>query len=215
MICAGAFAGDLAFKTEKQSPPESVAPPIRKSLSDHVIRLSRDDKPVYEIWLVKSVPVKRVPADSSDSLGALRETTLLGVIAVNAAERDYRDDGIESGIYTMRFALKPQDGNHLGTSVHPYFCVLTRIARDSSPSALGSYNKLVDASSIDTATDHPVILSLFPVDKPDSPLPSLHAPAEDHKAVRVGIPAVPGDPDTARDGLMVVFDLVYEGTGEL
>jgi hypothetical protein len=108
----------------------------------------------------------------------------------------------------MRFALQPQDGNHLGSAEFLYFAVLVPAKLDTKPDGIADYKALVKASSKETATDHPVILSLRPPSSTDGDVPKLCEPAAEHKSVRVKIPAKLGDEKTA-----LVFEVVYEGKG--
>jgi len=148
------------------------------------------------------------PASAGKALDAIKLATLLGVVAVSRDQRDYRDDELRAGIYTMRFALQPQDGNHLGTSEFNYFAVLTPAKIDNKLDGISDYKALVKASSKETSTDHPVILSLRPASSDQGEVPQLNAPAPEHKSVRVKVPAKAGD-----EKAEITFEIVYEGKG--
>jgi hypothetical protein len=137
---------------------------------------------------------------------------LLGVVAVHRSRRDYRDDEVVEGVYTMRLGLQPQDGNHLGTSIYPYYALLVPAKRDAEVEGFIAHDPLVEASMEDTPTGHPMILSLYPVYSVEGDLPKLHEPEEEHQSVRVSIPAKVNGSDEETE---LVFDLVYKGTGEI
>jgi hypothetical protein len=133
---------------------------------------------------------------------------LIGVVNVPAATRDYRDDQLPAGAYTMRFVLQPQDGNHLGTAEFQYFVALTPAKLDTKLDGITDYKQLVKASSKETTTDHPVILSLRPPSAEAGDTPKIVEPAAEHKSVLVKVPAKSGG-----DASPVAFEIVVEGKG--
>src|SRR5688572_8812816 len=100
-------AADLTLKTAEALPPKDIDPAIQKLLQPKAIQLVEGDKPVFQFWLIKDLP-------GAKALDAIKPAALLGVVSLPKSQRDYRDDEIAAGTYTMRFALQPQDGNHLG-----------------------------------------------------------------------------------------------------
>lgn len=178
------------LKTSDAPPPKEIDASIQKLLQPKVIQLIDGGQPIYQFWLVKDLP-------GAKALDAIKPATLLGVVSVSKAQRDYRDDELGAGTYTMRFALQPQDGNHLGSSEFLTFAVLTPAKLDTKPDGITDYKSLVKASSKETSTDHPVILALRPT-KGDAV--ELVEPAPEHKSVRVKLPTL-------------AFEIVYEGKG--
>jgi hypothetical protein len=203
----GANAADLALKVVDKEPPKEIDASIRGRLQSKAVELLDGDKPVFEFWFSAEVPLQSKPVSVSKALDAIRQTTLLGAVRVSSNQRDYRDDDLSAGVYTMRFALQPQDGNHLGTSEFPYFAALTPAKIDTKPDGIADYKSLVKASSKETSTDHPVILSLRPAASDAGESPALNDPAPDHKSIRLKVPAKAGDSEKSS----VVFELVYKG----
>ncbi len=201
-------AAELMLKVVDKEPPKELDATIRTKLQTKAVQLLEGDKPAYEFWFHAGIPVPSKPDSTVKALDAIRPATLLGVVAVSSDKRDYRDDELRAGLYTMRFALQPQDGNHLGTSEFNYFAVLTPAKIDNKLDGIIDYKTLVKASSKETSTDHPVILSLRPASSDEGGLPKLKTPAPDHKSVRVKLPAQAGAESTA-----LTFDVVYEGKG--
>ena len=110
----------------------------------------------------------------------------------------------------MRFALQPQDGNHLGTAEFNYFAVLVPAKLDRSPDGIADYKKLVKTSGKETASGHPTILSLRPPSTETEDAPKLNNPVPEHKSVRVKVPAKIGD---GGERTSAIFEVVYEGKG--
>jgi hypothetical protein len=154
-----ASAADLALKLADKAPPKDLDPSITAKLQPKAIQLLDSGKAVYEFWLVAELLLKATPDSPAKALDQIREAALLGVVAVAEPQRDYRDDELASGVYTMRFALQPQDGNHLGTAEFNYFAVLVPAKLDRSPDGITDYKKLVRISGRETASGHPLIIS--------------------------------------------------------
>src|ERR1041385_1654510 len=203
------MAAELTLKVADKAPPEALDAAIRAKLQSKAVQLVDGAKPVYEFWFCNEIPLQSKPASVAKALDSLKETTLLGAASVPASKRDYRDDELPSGIYTMRFALQPQDGDHLGTAEYPYFAVLVAAKLDTKPDGITEYKSLVKTSAKAASGDHPMIISLRPASSDGGDLPKLNEPAPDHKSVRVQVPAKAGDEKTS-----LVFELVYEGKGK-
>jgi hypothetical protein len=207
MICS-ASAADVAVKITEKEPPKEVGEEIRKVLQPKAIQIIEGDKPVYEFWFRTEVPLKSKPESPSKGLSALGEITLLGVAVLPEARRDYKDNEIAAGTYTMRFGLQPQDGDHLGTSEYPFFAVLIPAQSDTEIESIKKYKPMVKASGKVTVTGHPAVLSLRPPSSEEGQAPALTTPAIGHKAVRVKLPAKA--PESTQP-TSILLELVYQG----
>jgi hypothetical protein len=167
------------------------------------------DKPGYEFWFCNEIPLQTKPASTAKALEAIKETTLIGAVSVPTVRRDYRDDELPAGVYTMRFALQPQDGDHLGTAEYLYFAVLVSSKLDTKPDGITDYKSLVKTSAKGGSGDHPVILSLRPASSDGGGPPKLNEPAPEHKSVQINVPAKAGAEKTS-----LPFEVVYEGKGK-
>ena len=199
-------ASDLTLKVADKEPPKELDAALRATLQSKAVQLLEGEKPVYEFWLSAEIPLESKPGSAAKALDTIKQATLLGTVSISGDKRDYRDDELHAGVYTMRFALQPQDGNHLGTSEYLFFAVLVPAKTDTKPDGITDYKALVKASSKETSTDHPVILSLRPVTSEEGEFPKLNQPAPDHKSVRVKVPASTGGEKTG-----IVFEIVYSG----
>jgi hypothetical protein len=207
MVCS-AQAADVTVKVADKAPPKEIGASITKVLQPKAIQVLQGDKPIYEFWFRNEVPLKSQPESPSKGLDVLEETTFLGVAVAPEARRDYRDDEIEPGTYTMRYGLQPQDGDHLGTSEYLFFVVLIPAKADTELDGIKKYRPMVKASGKATATGHPVVLSLRPPSPENGPVPAITDPAPGRKAVRVKLPAKAAGSDQATS---LVFELVVEG----
>ena len=212
-LAAGLAQGaDLTLKSADKPAPKEISESIRAALQPKAVQLLNGDKPAFEIWLRTELPLKARPASANDSLSAVPETTLAGVISVSGGGfRDYKDNEISKGVYTARFGLQPQDGNHLGTAEYNYFLILLPPDADKEPGGMANLKSMIKTSGTLTSSGHPLIVSLRPAPPGEAGAPKLTEPIAEHKAVRLNVPGKAAD-GTKAD---VAFDLVYQGTGHI
>ena len=60
------------------------------------------------------------------------EGTLVGAIEFPAKFTDFRKQELAAGVYTLRFAVQPDIGDHTGTAPHPEFCLICAAEDDRS-----------------------------------------------------------------------------------
>jgi hypothetical protein len=208
LLCAlAAQAADLDVRVANKALPGEIGPEIAALLQPQALQVVQGDKPVLEVWLAKELPLQSKPSSPATALDAVKQAAILGAVSVPGVRRDYRDDEIAASIYTMRFALQPQDGNHSGSAEFPYFGVLVPAKLDTKPDGIKDFKELMKASSKETSTDHPMVLSLRPVTATDGSAVKLTTPAAEHKALRVKVPT------KGADTKEIAFEIVVEGKG--
>jgi hypothetical protein len=205
------WAASFAVKVIEKEPPKEVDDSIRKVLQAKAVQLLDNGQPVFEFWFRTEIPLKSNPQSAAKALEAIAETTLCGLVAVRRTEHDYKDNEITEGLYTARFSLQPQDGDHMGTSEFPYYLLLIPLKHDPQLTSIAAYKPMVRASGKATASGHPVVLSLRPAASDASDLPKLNEPIPDHKTVQLKVPARAPKSDAPTS---MVFELVYQGKGK-
>lgn len=137
----------------------SASEAVRSVLEPGGERVQLAEGPWCEVWLRRSIP-----AGKNSALGALRTdlgvSTAVGVIRFVTAATDFRGQAIRPGVYTLRYARIPEDGNHLGVSEYPDFLLVVPVANDPDPGARWNLEELVSRSTRATGTRHPGVLSL-------------------------------------------------------
>lgn len=120
--------------------------------------------PTCNVWWLKSVATVTPTSTSPDILyNNLAVGTLLGALQVVAPDfADARGQKIKAGLYTLRYAMIPQDGNHMGVSEYRDFVLLSPAAADTQLDKALSFNDVVDLSRKATGTGHPAALSMMP-----------------------------------------------------
>ncbi|MCS7014541.1 MAG: hypothetical protein NZM42_00305 [Gemmatales bacterium] len=156
-------AGGYAAKVEKVDPPKELSQAIASILSNEVVRVTDSKGQVFcEIWWRKSVPLAKAPTNPTASYRDMAETTLVGVIRWVQPGSDYRKQKIKSGVYTMRLAYQPEDGDHMGTAPHSEFLLLTPSTLDQRPAGLENPKDLHELSAKAAGSNHPAVFLLFP-----------------------------------------------------
>src|SRR5260370_6815477 len=131
-LCAGnAYAQGSKAEAVNEAPQQDLAAPVREALSASGIRVTGPGGPVCDIWLRKAVPAK---ANAGQSLGViypqLAQGTLVAAIRLPNATKDYRKQLIKPGTYTLRYALLPDNGNHMGVAPQRDFLLASPAAAD-------------------------------------------------------------------------------------
>ena len=123
---------------------------------------------------------------------------------LGSAWNDIRGYTIRPGVYTLRFALQPQNGDHMGISPNREFLLPAPAADDTSAAPAG-YEGAVELAKKASRRAHPASIS---IDPPSSSASANSATSNDvgHQVVIVSIPTSAGAPLT--------FGLVVEGTIE-
>jgi hypothetical protein len=203
-------AAKLTVATNK--PPDEVAEPIRAALDGKVLRVtSESDKPFFEFWFRKELPLAQKPEGGQLDIGTIPEGTILGVLKVNAQRRDFRNEEIPPGVYTLRYGIQPEDGNHLGVAPTRTFALLIPANSDTKLDPI-DHKDLMKAAAKINAVKHPSNLNLQSVEDQTGQFPRL-AEINDgqHKAILLQFPA---HLESSGEKTTLTFALVYEGTGQ-
>ena len=141
---------------------------LKKILEQKGSRITLGDGPYCDIWLRAGIP-----AGKSEALGAvyttLGDSVLVGVVSFAKATTDFRGQAVKPGTYTLRYAVHPADGNHLGISPIRDFLAMVPVAMDQNPDAQFKFEELMKMSAKVAGTNHPGVLSLVQKDGPPSP----------------------------------------------
>jgi len=139
----------------------SIPQAIKDVLDTKGYRVSLDDGSVAcEIWLRRAVPAQVKKEVEGAFYSQLAESTMLGILSFPQAATDYRGQPVKPGVYTLRYELIPNDGNHLGVAPNRDFALLVPVASDPDPNASFKFDDLVNLSRKATGTRHPAPLNM-------------------------------------------------------
>ncbi|HWE39536.1 MAG TPA: hypothetical protein VG406_23505 [Isosphaeraceae bacterium] len=164
LLAPPAVRAQDAYKVEplKEAAPSSLAAPLRGLFEASGYRvLSPEGKPFVDLWLRKGVPASARPTGPKGTIlfPVLSEGELLGAFRFHAEGRDYRDQTIAPGVYTLRYGLQPENGDHLGTSPYRDFALLIAAAKDKMPASIPK-KALEERSAEAAGTSHPAVFML-------------------------------------------------------
>ena len=168
-MCATVQAADHRVEPLKEAAPKAeLSESIATQLAPTGLRVIRGStRSVCDIWLCKEWAVK-APAKGDDIIYPFTPGQLIGVVRYARKGSDFRDQDISKGIYTLRYAQQPVNGDHVGTSPTRDFLLLVKASVDKSVAKI-DYKKLTEASSEAVESTHPGLLSLQRL-KGDAPI---------------------------------------------
>src|SRR6266852_2276561 len=98
-------------------PPQDLSAAVRGVLTSEALRVTGTNGVQCDLWLRQAVPVAAgAKQDQEIAFWQIAEGTLIGAIRFPDNVLDYRGQPIGAGVYTLRYALIPEDGNHLGVA---------------------------------------------------------------------------------------------------
>jgi hypothetical protein len=218
LALAGAAAGiasaedGVKLTVADKAPPAELSAELRAQLAPKVYQISDADGVTFEIWLVPGVKVKAIGGTAKETLNNAAEISLLGAMTVSkTAPNDFRDDPIDPGLYVMRLALQPKDGNHMGTAPFDTFAILLPHDRDASLKDARDHDTMVKLAQEGTVAKHPPILSLQPIEKAEGTFPRIEVNAEkEWEFLYLKLPI-----EAAGAKVDLTVGLVVQGIGEL
>ena len=132
---------------------------MRKALHSTGYRVTLADNTI-DMWLRAEMPTGK-NADPGGLYDKLTESTLMGVISFAKDSKDYKGQRIAAGVYTMRYEIQPNNGDHLGTAPTRDFVLLMPAAADTDPAATLNSDQMIALSKRASGTNHPLPLNLL------------------------------------------------------
>ena len=160
VLCSLLFSTEeFAAQPLQEAAPTDVSEAIRKELAPAGYRVQRGGKPFVDFWFRTAVPT----ADPAKGLGILyptvRQGGLVGVARFHGGASDFKAQKFPAGVYTLRYSIQPEDGDHQGTAESRDFLLLCQIAGDLSPDPIGEKD-LHKLSAKVNGKKHPAVLYL-------------------------------------------------------
>src|ERR1019366_3948436 len=145
----------------------SASDALKQAVEEKGYRITLDGGWTAEFWFAKQL--KTVAQDVPGALyPELANAEFVGVVNLPKGMTDFRGQAIPAGVYTLRYQLLPQDGNHLGVAPNPDFLLAIPVASDPNPEQGYLYKKLVALSAKTTGTSHPAVIALDTAGAPGS-----------------------------------------------
>ena len=191
-------------KIEQGPDPGELSADLAARMSEQGMLVKRGTRTAAEIWLCKQWPIDSDFKKTMQRLYPFQPGELIGVLHFSRRGSDFRDQQISSGWYTLRFALQPVDGNHIGTSPTRDFLVMIDVAEDAADKTW-SDEELNEASAAAAGSSHPAMLCLQPPQGSGDSLSIRHDEARDWWMVQTQGKGVDADGKTQAIPLEVVI----------
>lgn len=200
----GVSAQDLVAAAHSEDPPAELADPIKALLAGGGQKATAGTTEV-SFWWVKAVPLKAGSEPAAWS--QVTEGTLVGAVRLSAALDDIRGRRIKAGVYTLRYGVQPNNGDHLGVSPFRDFLLLSPIALDKDPAPI-EHDPLAEMSGKSIGSSHPAAWSIDPPVATENVL-AVHTNDAGHKSVIFQIPAARDGKEagTIRFGLILIGEI--------
>lgn len=160
-VVATADEGQL---TEVKQLPRQVSEPLARVLDPTGYQVHKDGAAVCTVWIARDLPVKSDFQPTLNIKYPFIQGQFVGVLEVHqkSGYTDFRGQEVPAGVYTLRYALQPVDGNHVGTSDLYDFLLAIPIQQDTDPAPMTSFETLVKLSAGTVGATHPAIFALLP-----------------------------------------------------
>jgi len=150
---------EFAVEALKEGAPAEVAEAIRKELAPAGTRVLRGGKPFVDFWFRSALPTGDAKGGLGILYGSLKASGLVGVARFHGGASDFKAQKFPAGVYTMRYGLQPEDGDHQGTAESRDFLLLCPAAADPSPEPMEAKD-LHKLSAKVNGKKHPAVLYL-------------------------------------------------------
>lgn len=171
-------------KTLEAAPPTELSAEVQAALARTGFELhDAAGQPVARFWPRKELPIENKGASGYAALG---EGLLVGVVQWLQPWTDYRKQKVKPGVYTLRFAHQPTDGDHMGTAPYNEFLLLIPAALDQHIKPL-AVEELHELSGKSVGRKHPSMMLLFP-NRKGSSAPQLTLRPQEHLTLDFAVP---------------------------
>lgn len=162
--------------TAVEKTPAGLSEKVAGAIASPGQQLVSDNGAICTVWLAKEVAAKPEFKPSLNVKYPFQAGAFVGVLQVDQKSgfTDFRGQEIGAGVYTLRYAQQPVDGNHVGTSELYDFLLAIPAAADDDPAPAKSVESLFGKSAKTTGSNHPGIFSLLPAAADDKTPAAIH-----------------------------------------
>ena len=132
-----------------EKPPSQLAPAIASLLQPSGVKAIVGGA-TLDIWWAQAIALN----GDGPGWSTVESGTLVGAMRVTGAFKEIRGKVVAPGVYTLRYGLQPQNGDHLGISTFREFLVISPASVDTDPKVLG-FDGVVALSKQVIGTSHP------------------------------------------------------------
>ena len=139
--------------------PEAVPEATRSLVAQEGVSVESGDGVLVSFWM-RSEPFEGDPAGGFGvRFDNIPEGAFLGVVEFPERGSDFREQSVPPGVYTIRFGLHPEDGNHMGVAPSRDFGLLSPVDKDLEVAKNYDFDGMVQLSA-DVGNPHPTVARL-------------------------------------------------------
>jgi hypothetical protein len=139
--------------------PAGFAEPQRRDLAPTGIRVLRSGRPLVDFWFRAALPTADPRRGAGIRYGSLVPGSRVGAVRVYEGASDFKGQKIAPGLYTLRYAVQPEDGDHQDVTESRDFLLLCEAAADAAPGDLDEKTLRALSARIN-GKKHPSVLYL-------------------------------------------------------
>ncbi len=153
-----AVAADFTFEPGAAL-PEAVPEAARALVAPEGVSVKAGDAAVVSFWM-RVAPFDGEPAGGFGiRFDNIPEGAFLGILEFPDRGSDFREQAVPPGLYTIRFGLHPEDGNHMGVAPSRDFALLAPADKDLEVAKNYDFDAMVQLSA-DVGNPHPTVARL-------------------------------------------------------
>jgi hypothetical protein len=166
LVLAASTAQAVDYRLEplaEAAPAEAISTEILARLQPQGFQVFRGaNRSVIHVWLAQEWAARADFERTAAINYPFPLGELVGVVRYKSKGKDFRGQEIPTGVYVLRYANQPVDGNHVGTSDTRDFLVLTPADTDQTAVSTLDEKALFKLSAQVAGKTHPTMLSLVP-----------------------------------------------------
>lgn len=149
-----------SFQTETGPAPADAIPQGTKAvIAAQAVTVKSGGTEVAHFWMRTAA----FAGDPVDGFGVRYDTipegAFLGVVSFPEKGSDFREQSIPSGVYTLRFGLHPENGDHMGVAPSRDFAVLSPVDKDLEIEKNYDFDALMELTA-EVGNPHPTVARL-------------------------------------------------------
>lgn len=165
LLLAGSISAFGQYTLGKAgAPPSEVNPAVAAVLQKEGQQIKSGDKVFAEIWFRNAAPSGAKSAEDNVTLPTIPHGSLIGVIRFPATASDRRGNKVNPGVYTLRYSMFPQNGDHQGVAPQRDFLLISKAADDTDPNSTPTFKALTETSMKTMGIPHPGVFSIWKIE---------------------------------------------------
>jgi hypothetical protein len=212
-VAVASHAASFRVEALPEGPPaDDLSPAVRAQLDSTGVRVIRGAKTVLcDFWFCKDLATADDFKPTGQQHYPFREGQLIGAVRFARSGSDFREQELVEDVYTLRFALMPEDGNHIGVFPTRDFLLLVCARDDAEPAVIEDLEELNELSMEAAQASHPAMFPLLQVLEGGDGMPRMrHNEEQDWWIVRAGLKTKAGDASETLDIELVVVGIAEE-----